>query len=479
MFGGVGGAKSDKDDSRKQPRVKASSDNLAELEGDENAFGDMNNSSGKRAATQREKAMRKINDALSFKSPAERLTWRQAINRTLNEPSSNNIARMTSIFLTLLILISVVMLVLSTVKGFRQDTDLDWHPFELAIALLFTFELALRCAVQYTTVAEVFLDAYFYNDVLAVGPFWIEFTSGASMPPVLSAVRIVRLFKLFRQFQGSITLAAAIEESLAALTVPFFFLVVSATTFGVFLYYVENAGAELEDKHQAFNNIPHAIWFIFVTMTTVGYGDVTPISTLGKLVNIMAMLFGVLFLSMPLAILGNNFCNVWAERDRFTLIARLRDTLMAGGVNKESVTNAFSIIDLDGSGFLNYKEFQHALTMLKIDMPAKKLRRLWNNIDTDGSGEIRVEEFAELLFPEVESIGEEFDPDAEAAEAPGSDPVVNAVKEVMAKQLESLSSQIERQEKDIRDLKQMMEQLLQAVNSTMRPEGLPGTVASP
>jgi hypothetical protein len=49
----------------------------------------------------------------------------------------------------------------------------------------------------------------------------------------------------FRQFQGSITLAVAIEESIGALTVPFFFLVVSATTFGVFVYYFENIGGSL------------------------------------------------------------------------------------------------------------------------------------------------------------------------------------------------------------------------------------------
>lgn len=77
--------------------------------------------------------------------------------------------------------------------------------------------------------------------------------------------------------------------------------------FGVFVYYLENIGVKLQSGAHAeptFHSIPHAIWFIFVTMTTVGYGDVSPVSALGQVVNIFAMVFGVLFLSMPLAILG-------------------------------------------------------------------------------------------------------------------------------------------------------------------------------
>ena len=188
----------------------------------------------------------------------------------------------------------------------------------------------------------------------------------------------MRLFKLFRQFQGSITLAVAIEESIGALTVPFFFLVVSATTFGVFVYYFENIGVKLQSGEEAdptFHSIPHAIWFIFVTMTTVGYGDVSPVSGLGQVVNIFAMVFGVLFLSMPLAILGNNFVMVWSERDRITVIARIKEAMMKGGVNKKSVGEAFRHIDTDNSGAVNRQEFYAAIHDLKIEMTPKARTR--------------------------------------------------------------------------------------------------------
>ena len=53
---------------------------------------------------------------------------------------------------------------------------------------------------------------------------------------------------------------------------------------------------------------------MIVTMTTVGYGDVSPTTTVGKFITSLAMIFGVLFLSMPLAIVGNNFCLVWDDK---------------------------------------------------------------------------------------------------------------------------------------------------------------------
>mmetsp|Transcript_7063 Transcript_7063/g.8118 ORF Transcript_7063/g.8118 Transcript_7063/m.8118 type:complete len:496 (-) Transcript_7063:221-1708(-) len=334
--------------------------------------------------------------------------WRSTVNTLLNEPNSSISAKMIAISLTLLILGSVGVLILGTCDGFREE-DMDWFPVEATFTILFTVELVTRCAVQYNDVKSVVLDTYFYIDTLAVIPFYVEAFFGVELPDIIKAVRIVRLFKLARQFQGTITLAAAVQDSLAALTVPGFFLMISATTFGVLVYYIEKAGMSIEswNGEARFRSIPEAIWFIFVTMTTVGYGDMVPTSSLCRVVNVFAMLFGVLFLSMPLAILGNNFCNVWQDRDRVTLIARIREALMEGGANKSTVRTAFEKIDLDKSGSINFKEFVVAIQVLRIDMNVKSLQRLWKSIDTDNSGEIMVDEFAELVFPDVD-MGDEW-----------------------------------------------------------------------
>lgn len=331
----------------------------------------------------------------------------------LNDPTSSLAAQMVSLLMTLLIFGSVTILVLSTVKGYSKD-DIDWGPPEAAFTLLFTLELILRVLCQYDKAADILVDGYFYIDLLAVLPWYVEALSlgTVKLPDILSAIRIVRLFKLFRQFQGAITLAAALEQSIAALTVPLFFLAISATTFGVFIYYIEELAAKWEleyddngvkvTKAGAFQSIPHAIWFVFVTMTTVGYGDVSPASSLAKFIDIFAMIFGVLFLSMPLAILGNNFCSVWDDRDRVTLISRMRDAISQTGVNRTKVAEAFDQIDLDGSGTVNFREFCFAVQYLNLSLPKKNLQKLWKSIDRDGSGEIQIQEFTDMLFPELE-----------------------------------------------------------------------------
>ena len=68
-----------------------------------------------------------------------------------------------------------------------------------------------------------------------------------------------------------------------------------------------------------------------MTMTTVGYGDTTPNTDGGKVVTTLAMLFGVLFISMPLAIVGNNFCLVWDDKERVIFVEKLTEQLERAG----------------------------------------------------------------------------------------------------------------------------------------------------
>ena len=70
-----------------------------------------------------------------------------------------------------------------------------------------------------------------------------------------------------------------------------------------FIYFVEK---ELTDDSQI-TNIPEAIWWAIITITTVGYGDYVPESFPGKIIGALTLVFGVLLLSLPVAIIGNKF----------------------------------------------------------------------------------------------------------------------------------------------------------------------------
>ena len=136
---------------------------------------------------------------------------------------------------------------------------------------------------------------------------------------------------------------------------------------------------------------PVASRFMLVTMTTVGYGDVSPTTAAGKAICICAMVFGILFLSMPLAIVGNNFCVIWEDRARVIFLEKFKEQF-ASGVSRKSLADHFAKLDTDSSGSVSYQELKLALAAMHVQMPKSDMQELWRALDWDGSGEVGVEE---------------------------------------------------------------------------------------
>ena len=107
---------------------------------------------------------------------------------------------------------------------------------------------------------------------------------------------------------------------------------------------------------QTFPDIPRAMWFVFVTVTTVGYGDVSPTTWQGQLFGALVILCGVIFLAMPITSVGNSFTKVWAERQMFLLIDGMRQQLIREGIEPDDVESAFKKVDADGDGQIDNGE---------------------------------------------------------------------------------------------------------------------------
>lgn len=108
-------------------------------------------------------------------------------------------------------------------------------------------------------------------------------------------------------------LAKSLYNSIDALLVPLFFLLILVAVMGSIIFYAESL--ELGED-SAFESVPTAMWFMIVTITTVGYGDLSPNSVAGRWLTSVTMVFGVLFLAMPLAIVGGNFVDVYQEKEK-------------------------------------------------------------------------------------------------------------------------------------------------------------------
>lgn len=305
---------------------------------------------------------------------------------------------------------------------------------------------------------------------------------------VLESISTVRLLKLTRYYEGSQLIATAVFKSIAQLLVPLFMLFVMVFFFSMIIYDIEwdasierctqlwrtqgvsnafieahgngvswgceacnLAASTLEGNAtlqqycqtcvgyppgapeclglawtQTFTDMPAALWFTMVTVTTVGYGDLSPTTWRGQLFCIVVILTGIIFLAMPLAIVGNNFTSTFEERALLKLQKMIRQLLVENGMQAADVLVAYHQIDVDGDGLINFQEFVDFCTIrLRLQLPKLDLYRLWRQIDMNGSGVINFSEFTSTIFPNV-------DIEALAAEAASA----SEIKTLQAQQTE-------------------------------------------
>lgn len=135
-----------------------------------------------------------------------------------------------------------------------------------------------------------------------------------------------------------------------------------------------------------------------VTMTTVGYQ--TPETVAGHLVVSAQMVLSLLYMAMPIGVLGNAFTNVWADRDRILLIDSARSRLDQWGYTARDIKGIFKHFDKDGDGELSLSEFKNMISEMEVGIKEDRVVGLFETIDKDGGGSIDIKEFVKALFPE-------------------------------------------------------------------------------
>ncbi|KAI1714676.1 ion transport protein [Ditylenchus destructor] len=192
------------------------------------------------------------------------------------------------------------------------------HPSFLVIETVcnvwFTVEILIRF-ITCPSKIKYFKAPVNIIDIVATLTFYIDLflttTFGAAADlEFFSIIRILRLFKLTQHSQGLKILLHTFRASAKELMLLVFFLLLGIVVFASLIYYAERVE---ENPDNQFHSIPLGLWYAIVTMTTIGYGDMTPHTYLGKIIGSICALAGVLTIALPVPVIVSNFAMFYSH----------------------------------------------------------------------------------------------------------------------------------------------------------------------
>lgn len=285
------------------------------------------------------------------------------------EIEHHGLARLFNIAIMLLIAITVVIVFIETMPQIRDEYTAGFIWFEYISIALFSIEYIARLwSSAEIDPEQPWRSRWKYAksplalvDLLAVAPFYLGLFIQLDTR-YLRVVRLLRVLKLTRYSSSLSTLVQVLKNEfpgiVSALSILFILIVFASA--GIYL-------VEHEAQPDAFGSIPQAMWWATITLTTVGYGDVVPITVAGKALGIVITILGVGIAALPAGIIASGFTTeMQNRRDEFR--AKLMSSLTDGQLSHDdlrdieqlrislglSIKESKSLIRIAGTGHLTH-----------------------------------------------------------------------------------------------------------------------------
>ncbi len=244
---------------------------------------------------------------------------------------SNSLNRSYNIIYTITILLNIFVSVLITFESIRINYDNLLRFIENATVVFFTIDYILRIwTAKYLYHTENGLKAYLkYQcsftgiiDFLSVVPYWLPmfFPSGIATFRVLRVIRIFRLFRINAYYDSLNIITEVLRNTKQQLISSVFIIVVLMIASSLCMYSVEH-----DAQPEIFENAFSGIWWSASTLLTVGYGDIYPITTLGKFLGIVITFLGVGMVAIPTGIISAGFVDHYSRIKRMIDYAQIED----------------------------------------------------------------------------------------------------------------------------------------------------------
>ena len=227
----------------------------------------------------------------------ERTKWKRSVYQVIFKSDTKN-GKAFDLILLFLILLSTFIVMMESVSNFDAKLHSLFVILEIIITVIFTVEYALRIITLRNKKAYIF-SFFGIIDFLAILPFYLSLffpiTKYFLILRMLRMLRVFRIFNLLDFMNDGKFIVTALKNSSRKIYIFLLFLIIFSVIVGSLMFMVEG-------HREGFESIPQSIYWAVVTVTTVGYGDVSPGTPLGKFLSVLLMLAGYSIIAVPTGI---------------------------------------------------------------------------------------------------------------------------------------------------------------------------------
>lgn len=273
----------------------------------------------------------------------------KAANILENSDDNTDESRWINIFLISLISLNILAIILESVPSISAQYRTAFIAFEIFSVTVFTIEYLTRIwcipdtpeykdstSPTWRIRLSYVLSIQALIDLIAILPFFLAMFTTVDLR-FLRAFRLLRIFKLTRYSNAMQLLLSVFKEEKQSLFAGFFVLFIILITASSGMYLIEH-----EAQPDKFGSIPDSMWWAMATLTTVGYGDVTPITPLGKLFGGIITIASMGMVALPAGLLASGFSEqVQRRRQKYKLM--IKHALADGKITDEELRELQSL----------------------------------------------------------------------------------------------------------------------------------------
>ncbi len=206
--------------------------------------------------------------------------------------------RIFACFIQTLIILSLIAFSLETLPNISTKNLNYLHTFEALVVTVFTIEYLLRLYIAEKRISYIF-SFYGIVDLLAILPFYV--LSGIDLRAVrlFRLLQLIRIFKLFKYSKALHRFRCAFQLVKEEMVLFGFVALITLYLSAVGIYYFEHAA-----QPEQFQSIFHSLWWALITLTTVGYGDMFPITAGGKIFTFLVLIIGLGIVAVPTGLIA-------------------------------------------------------------------------------------------------------------------------------------------------------------------------------